>query len=214
MSSPDFIFVTGCNAAGKSSLIRSHLSVYPDFQVIMTDVYKERSREVFLEALKNRKEIILETPFNNEKFRDFADLATAAGYQSSLIVLFLNTPGESIGRVAARRKFENGLDIHEEEVKYNFTENLKNVAKYYFYFDSSFFIYTGVKGLNQHVLTFAKSQLVEYKPNDYDFIQRFAGYAYSIDRMKKSDLEIIAANAPFISEKLAERHAPKIRIRR
>src|SRR5579863_7052827 len=147
MNPPEFIFVTGCNAAGKSSLIRTHLGEYPDYQVIMTDVYKSRSRGVFLEALKDRRNIILETPFNNESFKEFADLARNSGYHSSLIVLFLNTPYESFERVAARLTFENGLDIPEKEVIYNFEENFKNVAKYYFYFNSSFFIYTGVKNL-------------------------------------------------------------------
>ena len=164
MNPPEFIFVTGCNAAGKSSLIRTHLSEYPDYQVIMTDVYKSQSREVFLEALKNRRQIILETPFNNESFKDFADLAKSSGYQSSLVVLFLNTPDQSFMRVAARLTFENGLDIPEEEVTYNFVENFKNVAKHYFYFDNSFFIYTGVKDFNQLIMTFAKERLVEYRP--------------------------------------------------
>jgi predicted ABC-type ATPase len=214
MNHPEFIFVTGCNAAGKSSLIRTHLSEYPDYQVIMTDVYKSRSRDVFLEALKNHKDIILETPFNNEKFKEFPDLAKNSGYKTSLVLLFLNNPTKSFERVATRSKLENGLFIPEEEVKYNFTENLKNVAKYYFYFDSSFFVYTGIKDLNQHVMTFAKDQLVEYKPNDFDFVQRFAAYAHSIDRMNKKDLDIIAANTLYASEKLTERHVPKMRLRR
>ena len=214
MNPPEFIFVTGCNAAGKSSLIRTHLSEYPDYQVIMTDVYKSRSREVFLEALKNRRQIILETPFNNESFKDFADLAKSSGYQSSLVVLFLNTPDQSFMRVAARLTFENGLDIPEEEVTYNFVENFKNVAKHYFYFDNSFFIYTGVKDFNQLIMTFAKERLVEYKANDLDYIQRFAGYAHSIGPMDKKVLDTIAANTHFISEKLGQQTIPGMRLRR
>ncbi|HEV3411438.1 MAG TPA: zeta toxin family protein [Puia sp.] len=206
MNHPEFIFITGCNAAGKSSLIRTHLSEYPDYQVIMTDVYKSRSRGVFLDTVKDRKDIMLETPFNNETFKDFANIAKSAGYETSLIVLFLNNPAESFERVAARSALENGLYIPEDEVKYNFTENLKNVSKYYFYFDKAFFIYTGVKNLNQHIMTFAKGKLMEYKSNDLDFIQRFAGYAFSIDRMSKDDLDITAANAPFLSDKLEPRH--------
>ncbi len=213
MNHPDFIFITGCNAAGKSSLIRTHLSEYPDYQVIMTDVYKSRSREVFLGAVKDRKDIILETPFNNENFKDFADIAKSAGYETSLMVLFLNSPAQSFGRVAARSAMENGLYIPEEEVKYNFAENFKNVSKYYFYFDKAFFIYTGVKDLNQHIMTFAKGNLVEYKASDLDFVQRFAGYAYSIDRMNKGDLDIITANAPFLSDKLEHRHQHRMRFR-
>lgn len=80
MESFELIFVTGSNAAGKSSLIRSHLSEFPDHEVIMTDVYKGRSRQVFSDAVKARKSIILETPFNDEGFKDLIDQAKTAGY--------------------------------------------------------------------------------------------------------------------------------------
>ena len=50
MGSPELIFVTGSNAAGKSSLIRSHLSEFPEHEVIMTDVYKGRSKQVFSDS--------------------------------------------------------------------------------------------------------------------------------------------------------------------
>lgn len=189
------------------------MSEYPEFQVIMTDVYKSRSREVFIESMKDQKDIILETPFNNENFKDFADLAKGSGYRTYLVVLFLNSPSESFDRVAARHAFEGGLDIPKEEVSYNFTENMKNVAKYYFYFDEAVFIYTGQTRLNQHVMTFTEGRLVEYKPSDLDYIQRFAGYAHSIDRMESRDREIIAMNAPFISERSVELQSSKIRFR-
>gem|GEM_PF-2932866 len=52
MANPELLFVTGCNAAGKSSLIRSHMADFQDYQVIMTDVYKERSRQVFSECFQ------------------------------------------------------------------------------------------------------------------------------------------------------------------
>jgi len=75
MDSPELIFVTGSNAAGKSSLIRSHLSEFPDHEVIMTDVYKGRSRQVFSNAVEARKSIILETPFNDEGKLDVINLS-------------------------------------------------------------------------------------------------------------------------------------------
>jgi predicted ABC-type ATPase len=80
MNPPDLIFVTGCNAAGKSSLIRTHLSEFPDYEVIMTDVYKGRSQEIFKEAVRNRKNILLETPFNDESYKNLIDLSRNAGY--------------------------------------------------------------------------------------------------------------------------------------
>jgi len=41
MQKPELIFITGCNAAGKSTFIRSRLNELVDFEVLMTDVYKD-----------------------------------------------------------------------------------------------------------------------------------------------------------------------------
>lgn len=179
---------------GKSSLIRTHLSLFPDFEVVMTDVYKSRSQEVFKEAVFNSRNIILETPFNNEGFKNLIDLSRNAGYQSTLIVLFLKSPAHSLERVAARRNFENGLYISAEEVEYNFIENFKNVGKYFPYFDETFFVYTGEKERNQLIIKFQQNVLVEYKANDFVFIQKFAEYSLQLDRLDKEDFARIARN--------------------
>jgi len=200
MGSPDLIFVTGCNAAGKSSLIRTHLSIFPDYEIIMTDVYKGRSHDVFKDAVIARKNIILETPFNNEGFKNLVDFSRNSGYQSTLIVLFLKSPTQSLERVAARRTFENGLFISEEEVEYNFIENFKNVAKYFPYFDEAFIVYTGVKEQNQLIMKFQQDILVEYRTNDFTFVQKFAEYSYQLQRLNKKDFEIIVENKNYIAE--------------
>jgi predicted ABC-type ATPase len=199
MDNPSLIFVTGCNAAGKSSLIRTHLSLFPEYEVIMTDVYKGRSKDVFKEAVKDRKNIILETPFNNEGFRDVIDFSRESGYRTTLIVLFLRSHNHSLERVVARRKFENGLFISVEEVEYNFIESFKNVAKYFSYFDESFFVYTGEREKNQLVMGFQKDVLREYHSNDLVYIQKFAEYSLQIGRLRKSDFEILQANETFKS---------------
>ena len=59
MNKPELVFVVGCNAAGKSSFIRSRLLDLSDFEVIMTDVHKGRSKEVFQRALEQKKNIVL-----------------------------------------------------------------------------------------------------------------------------------------------------------
>jgi predicted ABC-type ATPase len=197
MERPEFLFVTGCNAAGKSSLIRTHLSQFPDYEVIMTDVYKSRSQDVFKETVAARKNIVLETPFNNENFKSLIDFSKNAGYQSTLITLFLKSPSHSLERVAARRNFENGLYISAEEVEYNFIENFKNVAKYFPYFDRSFFIYTGKKDRNHLIMNFRRDILIEYKCNDFVFVQKFAEHAYQLQRLNKTDFEVIVANRDY-----------------
>jgi hypothetical protein len=121
---------------------------------------------------------------------------------STLIVLFLKSPAHSFERVAARRNFENGLYIAAEEVEYNFIENFKNVAKCFPYFDESFFVYTGEKGENQLVMKFQQDILVEYKKNDFTFIQKFAEYSYQLQRLNKNDLNIIVENANYKIESI------------
>lgn len=212
MKQPELIFVTGSNAAGKSSLIRSHFSEYPNHEIIMTDVYKSRSREVFSVAVRGRKSIVLETPFNNEAFKELVDLAIGAGYHSIFIVLFLSSPRESFERVAVRQMFEGGLNISPGNVEFNFIENFKNVSKCYVYFDESYFVYTGEIGRNQLVMQFAKDKLIEYVPNDLTFVQKFAEQAFRLQRLDKHDLDIIAANKPYLKKENEASLKKKLRL--
>lgn len=197
MDSPELLFITGCNAAGKSSLIRSRMSEFKNYEVIMTDVYKSRSRQVFADAVKIRKSIILETPFNDEAFKDLIDQAKNAGYDTALIVLFLKSPVQSFERVAARRTFEGGLAISPGNVEHNFIENFKNVSKYFPYFHESYFLYTGERNSNQLIMRFEQDKLMEYVANDLNYVQKFAEQAYRQQRIDKHDLDIIAANKPY-----------------
>ncbi|RZL35756.1 MAG: hypothetical protein EOO96_08415, partial [Pedobacter sp.] len=125
MVQPELYVVTGPNAAGKSSFIRSRLNDFNGFEVIMTDVFKDRTKKVFIDAIQDRKNIVLETVFNNESFRFFIEDAKRAGYNTSLIVLFLDNPKESMDRVASRYLEQNGLEISKGNVEINFNENFK-----------------------------------------------------------------------------------------
>jgi hypothetical protein len=67
--------------------------------------HQYRSHESFREVVIGQKNIILETPFNNEGFKNLIDLTKNSVYQSSLIVGFLKSSTHSLERVAARRNF-------------------------------------------------------------------------------------------------------------
>src|SRR5476651_567548 len=129
MQPPKLIVVAGCKAAGKSSFIRTRLSELSGFEIIMTDVYKGRSKTVFNTALKDRKSIILETVFNDASFKDLVDNARHAGYQTTLIVLFLDSIEQSIERVAFRKIKQDGLIITGGNIRINFNECFKNIAQ-------------------------------------------------------------------------------------
>lgn len=109
MSKPELVFVAGPNAAGKSSFIRTRINELEGCEIIMTDVYKSRSKEVFRQALKSKKDIVLETVFNDSSFKELADQAREAGYHTSLIVLFLESVQHSLERVAFRSIEQSGL---------------------------------------------------------------------------------------------------------
>jgi len=52
MNEPELIFIVGPNAAGKSSFIRTRINELNGCEIIMTDVYKSRPKEVFAQVLQ------------------------------------------------------------------------------------------------------------------------------------------------------------------
>lgn len=102
--------------------------------------------------------------------------------------------------MANRRALENGLYISPGNVEYNFVENFRNVAKCFPYFDESHFLYTGEKGLNQLTMRFERDRLAEYKANSFTYIQKFAEYAFQIQRLDKNDFDIIVANSDYLGD--------------
>jgi predicted ABC-type ATPase len=197
MPQPEFFVITGPNAAGKSSFIRSRLNDFAGFEVIMTDVYKDRTKSVFDQAIVERKNIVFETVFNNSSFKTFIEVAKKAGYKTNLIVLFLDSPKQSLNRVVTRFLEQNGLEISKCNVEINFNENFKNVAFYHFYFDRVDFIYTGIKGGNRNVMTLIGLDVQSYQSNSYRFIEAFAKFSFKNDRLSEEAYQIIIKNDNF-----------------
>ncbi|MET4080199.1 putative ABC-type ATPase [Pedobacter sp. UYP30] len=197
MSQPELFVVTGPNAAGKSSFIRSRLNDFSGFEIIMTGVYKDRTREVFTKAIQLKKSIVLETVFNNQSFIDFIAEAKKANYKLSLICLFLNNPQQSLNRVVLRYLEQSGLEISKGNVEINFMENFKNVSNFHFVFDRADFIYTGNKNQNENLMTLKGLEIIAYKENESTFLQLFAKYALSRDKLSKEAFDIIVKNIDF-----------------
>jgi predicted ABC-type ATPase len=183
---PELILVAGCNAAGKSTFIRTRLNELGGFEIIMTDVYKARTKGLIMQAIEERKNILVETVFNDPSFKDLVDEARNNGYQTSLIVLFLDNIQQSIKRVASRITKQGGIIISDGNIKINFNESFKNVANYFFYFDRSDFIYTGDGWVNQLIMSFQKGDLLSYQANDLSFPQKFADYSFHNQRLSET----------------------------
>lgn len=200
MKKPELIFIAGCNASGKSTFIRTRLNELSGFEIIMADVYKGRTKEVFTEALNKKKNIILETVFNDESFKNLIDMAIKADYQTSLVVLFLDNIEESVDRVAIRAIQQSGLIISGSNVTINFNESFKNVATYFFYFDTSDFIYTGTGGKNINIMQFKKGNLSTYYKNNLRYTQNFAHFSFSKGRLNEAAYNIITTNIDYKNE--------------
>lgn len=214
MRQPEFVMVAGCNAAGKTSFIRSRMAELPDFEIIMTDVYKSRTKTVFREALQERKDVIMETVFNDASFRELVDAARHAGYHTSLVVLFLDNPRESIDRVAFRSLQQNGLTISGNNIRLNFNESFKNIATYYFYFNRADFIYTGIADENHHIMGFEGLRLTEYRQTDLVYPQKFAQFAHQQDRLDPGSFQSIKANQDYQAEPAQQSPSAKQKISR
>ncbi len=74
---------------------------------------------------------------------------------------------------------------------------LKNVAFYHFYFDRVDFIYTGIKGENQNVMTLVGLDVQSYQSNSYRFIEAFAKFSFKNDRLSEEAYQIIIKNDNF-----------------
>ncbi len=197
MKKHELVFVAGCNAAGKSTFIRTRLNELNRFEILMTDVFKGRTKDLAKKAIDERKDVLIETVFNDSSFKDLVDEARNAGYLTSLVVLFLDNPQESYNRVTFRGKQQSGITISGSNVKINFNESFKNIATYFFYFDRSDFIYTGTGERNQVMMSFQKGEIIAYHSNNLDYPQKFAQYGFQNDRLNKNAYRIITTNKDF-----------------
>ncbi|AMP98439.1 hypothetical protein AY601_1523 [Pedobacter cryoconitis] len=197
MIQPELIFVSGCNASGKSTFIRTRLNELEGFEILMTDVYKERTKELATAAIAQRKNIVIETVFNDRSFKDLVDHARNSGYHTSLIVLFLDNFEQSMKRVTLRIVQQNGMNISGSNIRINFNESFKNIATYFLYFDRSEFIYTEIGEVNQSIMSFENGELVSYYSSGLNYPQKFAAYSFQKDRLSKEVFDMITANQNF-----------------
>lgn len=199
MDVPELIFVAGCNAAGKSTFIRTRLNELEGFQILMTDVYKERTKSLAAAAISQRQHIIIETVFNDASFTAIIDQARNAGYHTSLIALFLDSPRQSQERVSNRIVLQKGIEMSEGNVRINFNESFKNIATYFLYFDRADFIYTGEDAENKLIMSFRQADLLRYKSSPLNYPQKFAAYSFRQGRLDEAAYRAITLNQDFSS---------------
>ena len=176
------IIVSGCNAAGKSTFIRSRINQFENYCIIMPDVYKSGTYTVFQDALGRNDNIVLENILRDDEVFLMLKKAKEKKYNITLFQLFIKSPSFSLERVSFRAINENGSSIEKLAVQMNFDVNFKNLANSYYLFDTAYFLHTGTINQNQLIVTFKNGKLVEYKSNELSWIQYFADYVVSIGK--------------------------------
>lgn len=106
-------------------------------------------------------------------FKDLADYANNAGYQTSLVVLFLDSIQQFITRVALRGIQQSGITISGNNIRINFNESFKNIANLFFYFDRSDFVYIGEGEVNKLIMSFQNGELLKYNSNALIYPSKF-----------------------------------------
>jgi len=206
---PVFILVTGANGVGKTTFIDDNFLALREsgFEIIIPDRILKRPHsldkdisimEHLYDCVSRGVDFVFETPFQFNTFARTLDLIYSKGYIMVLYQLFVNTLDESALRVIDRYR-KGGLSIDPEIVKANFNANFQNVARYYFYFQTSYFIDNSILGSSKLLAAFKKMALVYHQTNNSSYLWHLFNYSASIRRMDDGAMKIIKANAHVIS---------------
>jgi len=202
------IIVSGCNAAGKSTFIRSRISQFENYCIIMPDVYKSGTYSKFQDAIDRNENIVLENILRDDEVFLMLKKAKKQKYTITLFQLFIKPPSFSMERVSFWSINENGSNIDKFAVQMNFETNFKNVANAYYLFDNAYFLHTGTINENQLIVKFENGILVEYYNNELSWIQYFSDYVISIGK-NLDNFERIKHNKDFNSKSVSNSSLPK-----
>ena len=204
----EFILVAGPNAAGKTTVIENNRALLESsgFRIIIPDdILKyatshtdvtEVIREHVDEALIEKKNIVLETPFQFKGLSKTIGRIKVEDYNLSIYQVFVADAEESISRVKDRFK-ESGRFINSEEVKSNFDANMKNVAEQFGRFDHSYFIDNSTNKGMKLAAEFEKGKLIRFHPSDNFYLRNLFKLSAKAKKINATTLKIILANKHF-----------------
>lgn len=134
----DLVIVSGCNASGKSTFIRSRMNELDGFEIIMPDVYKANTRDVIERSLKNHKDIVFENLLRDKQMFDWIEQAKKEDYRVSLILAHNYHNFERAHFLYTGNAKENELIMSFDKgilTKYN-QNNLTYIQKFFDYVKS------------------------------------------------------------------------------
>ena len=212
---PEFILVTGANGTGKTTLIESNRSVLEaaGFKIIIPDnILKYATshtdapaviQEHVDNALSQRSNFILESPFQFQSLITTIDQIRETGYSLSLYQLFVDNVMKSAIRVKDRFK-EGGLYINTSQVEANFNANLNNVGGQYDRFDHAYFIDNSTNREMKLAAEFKGPLLIRYHSIASLYLRDLFEQEGVMEKIDRHTLKVIQANKDYTSEVLRQ----------
>ncbi len=173
MKSHELFVIAGPNGAGKSTLsaalVRPGTFVFDgdkelqilqkrfpgiDSAILFDSVNGVIFEEKKSAAIAKYLDFALETNFASAKLMDTVRQFKAHGYQISLIFIGLPSTKQAVERVAMRVE-KGGHNVSVENIKSNFTNGLRNFARYFRQFDNAAIFYNKItKNKSPQIISF------------------------------------------------------------
>lgn len=207
------IIVSGPNASGKTTLIRNNEQnlLNNNFSIILPDgILKYATSltdrdgvigEYIDNAIAAKKNILIETPFQNEAFISKVEEIKKMGYETTLYQVYLSNQKESIKRVKERCK-DGGLYIFDKQVFENYHANFKTISNIFYKFNHAYFINNSADKNFALTAHFQAGALVMLKTTDADYLKELFKAGAQKGFLTTAEMKIINANEDYTNEKL------------
>lgn len=207
------IIVSGPNASGKTTLVKNNEQnlLNNNFSIILPDEILKYATsltdraEVIGEhidsAITAKKNILIETPFQNEAFISRVEEIKKTGYETTLYQVYLSNEKESIKRVRERFK-DGGLYIFDKQVLENYHANFKSISNIFHRFNRAYFINNAAD--KNFVLTahFQSGVLAMLKTTDDGYLKKLFKASARNSFITSAEMKIINANKDYTNENL------------
>ncbi|MBX3253515.1 MAG: hypothetical protein KF862_05185 [Chitinophagaceae bacterium] len=202
------IIVSGPNASGKTTLVENNTEFLSsnNFELILPDKILKFATsltdrpavvgEYIDAAIVAKKNILIETPFQNESFMSKIKEIEKLGYNTTLYQIFLDEMSESVKRVN-ERFINGGLYISNQEVYKNYNANFSSIENSFHKFKHAYFINNSAKMDFRFTAQFQSGELVKFNSNDSTYFLKLFKSKSLKKIVSSSDLRSIAKNKDY-----------------
>lgn len=216
------IIVSGPNASGKTTFVENNFDnlVNNNFEIILPDKILKYATsltdrpvvigEYIDNAITAQKNILIETPFQNQAFITRIEEIKKMGYETYLYQIFLNDPDESVARVNDRKK-KGGLFISNKEALDNYLANFKSISNIFYKFNHAYFI-DNTKDKNFALTAyFQAGVLAMFKSTDNNYLKELFEVSSHKGYISDVEMKCIIHNTDYKNENLSVKRNSRLK---